>query len=293
MKKIIIILSAILLNCATGLAGGSSNVKVDSVANRLWKIQKEFDAFKAEFEPLQSRVASLEKGKADIEKPIVLNLTLTDLLFLALGVIILALLIFIAVDKRKRRGEIIYAITGNKKGDYDIRVKLWENEIIAKALAAIKQNHPSDATQKLYDSELINLQNRVGVLENSDRPESAQDSIHKSAPQEQKQEPVQPPCDQPKTLYADVIIRNFFNKVSELPNDDTVYELLLKTPSDTTAEFTIFQNAYPRVIDTPDFIKGCDKQGGGKNSLEVESGVVTLQNNGKWQITQPAKVKFV
>jgi hypothetical protein len=206
--------------------------------------------------------------------------TMENILLYTLTIIIICLLVYIILDKKKRRNEILYTLTGRKKSSYGVsRVTQWENEIIEKVLSAIKQNHSSDNTQKSHDNEL----ERVGVLEPIPNP------ILKPTPQENEQLHY----NQPKTLYADAIIRDFFNKVSEQPNDDTVYELLLKTPNATTTEFTIFQNAYPRVIDTPDFIKGCEKQGHSKTSLEVEKGVATLQDNGKWQITQPAKVKFV
>jgi hypothetical protein len=94
-------------------------------------------------------------------------------------------------------------------------------------------------------------------------------------------------------LYADAIINDVFNKVSEQPNEDTVYELRRTTPSDRSAKFIIYKGAYSRVIDTPDFIKGCEKQVTGKNDLQVDPGEAAQNDLGKWKITKKARIKFI
>lgn len=99
---------------------------------------------------------------------------------------------------------------------------------------------------------------------------------------------------QPKKLFADSIVENHFNKISENADDDTVFELYLKKETDLKAEFTIYENAKRRVLKNADFIDGCDKQKINSNpiDLQIEKGTAILQD-GKWQISQKAKVKFV
>ena len=99
---------------------------------------------------------------------------------------------------------------------------------------------------------------------------------------------------QPKKLFADSIVENHFNKITEYVDDDTVFELYLGKGTDFKAEFTIYENAKRRVLKNADFIDGCDKQKINSNpiDLQIEKGVAILQD-GKWQISQKAKVKFV
>lgn len=100
---------------------------------------------------------------------------------------------------------------------------------------------------------------------------------------------------QPKKFFADSIVENHFNKISDSANDDTVFELYLKKATDRTAEFSIYENAKRRVLKNADFIDGCDKQKINSNpvDLQIEKGTTVLQDNGKWQITSKAKVKFI
>jgi Ca2+/Na+ antiporter len=96
-------------------------------------------------------------------------------------------------------------------------------------------------------------------------------------------------------LYANAIIDGVFNKITEQANEDTVYELLLKTSSDKIIEFTIYKSSYGRVIACIDLVEGCDIQimNNNRNSLDVEKGSASLQNNGRWKIIKKAKIKFI
>ncbi|MDR0873392.1 MAG: Ig-like domain-containing protein [Prevotellaceae bacterium] len=100
-----------------------------------------------------------------------------------------------------------------------------------------------------------------------------------------------------KSLYADAINEQngLFNRVTESPNEDTVFELKLNNAADKTAKFTIYERACPRVLKNNDFAAGCEMQKitSSPSRLDVEQGTVELQDNGKWKITAKAKVKFV
>ncbi|MDR2146277.1 MAG: hypothetical protein LBE91_07460 [Tannerella sp.] len=118
---------------------------------------------------------------------------------------------------------------------------------------------------------------------------------HQNVSHEIKEQSVTPPPSYPQTFYADSIIEGKFNKITNQANVDTVFELLLKKADDRNAEFTIYENAKRRVLKNADFIDGCEKQRINSNpvDLQVENGIATLQDNGKWQITQKAKIKFI
>ena len=85
-------------------------------------------------------------------------------------------------------------------------------------------------------------------------------------------------------LYADAIVDGFFNRVKAAPNDDTVFELCLQNAQSAT--FTIYNDAYQRIIANPSFLEGCDKQVlNNAQKIEIESeGTAVRQADGKWEI---------
>jgi hypothetical protein len=95
-------------------------------------------------------------------------------------------------------------------------------------------------------------------------------------------------------LYANAIIDGVFNRVTSFENEDTVYTLLRKTPTNKSAEFTVDSRYYNRVIACPDLLDGCDTQRIRNNpsTLTVEPGNATQDDLGKWKITKKAKIKF-
>jgi ribosomal protein L40E len=96
-------------------------------------------------------------------------------------------------------------------------------------------------------------------------------------------------------LYADAIINGAFHRVSEQPNEDTVFELLVTSSARTTQQFRIYSEACKRVLKNPDFVDGCDKQriSAQPQNLEVEPGETVQDEFGKWKIIKKVKVKFV
>jgi hypothetical protein len=242
-----------------------------------------YDA-KSKIENLLGKIDSLDTKVKNFKKANSFLETKTYILSGVLFLLILALFVFIIPGKKKRRDEILYTLT-NKKGNKEThRLEEWENEIVEKAVHAGQQNQSSYMPTKSIDNEtkltIKDLQKRIADLETGNRKN------------ETEQKPVTPSS---KMLYADSIIGGVFNKITDQPNVDTVFELLLKTPSDKIATFTVYSPAYRRVLRNADFVDGCDKQriNAQPQNLEIENGEATLQDSGKWLITKKAKVKFV
>jgi hypothetical protein len=91
-------------------------------------------------------------------------------------------------------------------------------------------------------------------------------------------------------LYADAIIDGYFNKVKETPNEDTIFELHLRSESSST--FTVYRESYRRVISCPDFLEGCEKQAllNGQNVKIESQGAAQKQSDGRWKISKKAAV---
>jgi len=91
-------------------------------------------------------------------------------------------------------------------------------------------------------------------------------------------------------LYADAIIDGYFNRLSETPNGDTIFELHLQ--NEKVATFRVFSGANQLIIKRPEFLEGCDRQiltNAQKIQIENE-GTAWLQTNGKWKIIDKLNV---
>ena len=89
------------------------------------------------------------------------------------------------------------------------------------------------------------------------------------------------------SLYSDFIVDGIFNKVTETPNEDTVYELILDNGNGCSASVIIYQGAYSRILANRSFIDGCEIQIVGKNEVCIEKdGLAEKDNNGKWKLVR-------
>jgi hypothetical protein len=90
--------------------------------------------------------------------------------------------------------------------------------------------------------------------------------------------------------YADAISGDFFNRVCEQPNEDTVFELNLQARD--LATFTVYRNAHNRVIKRPEFLNGCDKQviPNGRTIKTERQGEAQRLATGRWRIVKKLNV---
>jgi len=92
-------------------------------------------------------------------------------------------------------------------------------------------------------------------------------------------------------LYADAIIDNYFVKVRETPDEDSIFVLHLNGENST--DFSIYKSAYQRVVANPSFLEGCEKQVlGDTMQLEIVSkGKAQRElSNGKWKVINKLNV---
>lgn len=217
------------------------------------------------------------------------NLEKTLLLFTSL--LLIGFIIYTLVEKKRLRDHILFTVTGMRSGDSNIsRINKWRNDIVNEATEKANLNQNELASIKTNISDLKrnvdDMVRRLSNLENNSKLES--NSIQ---PKSERSRQV----DEPKILYADAIVNDQFNRVTELPNEDTVYEINLLSVTDKNGSFTVYKDAYRRVLINPDFVDGCEKQklSMSPTNLEVVEGKTQLNEYGKWMIVQKANVKFI
>jgi len=280
----------IILQLDSAIFKGNDTIIVGSV--KLEEIKtfiNDSTNYKIKLDSLKLDFASLKLISSKDKK----SLFLTQILLYLLVALFLSFIVLFVIDKNKRRDEILFVLTGKKRDKETHRLQEWQNEMIEKAVEKAKKQ-PDDTYLQSIKSELEikieALQKSIVTLVDVSRKEPKgdmnQDAEHLKAAAS---------VPSSKTLYADAIINNMLNKVTEQPDDDTVYELLIKTPTGKSASLSVYAEAFRRVLKNADFIDGCEKQRINKSpiNLDIEKGEAQLQDNGKWQIVKKANVKFV
>ena len=95
----------------------------------------------------------------------------------------------------------------------------------------------------------------------------------------------------PTVLYADAIIDDYFVKVRETLDEDSVFVLQLN--GENSADFSICESARQRVVANPSYLEGCEKQIlGNAMQLEVVSKGFAQRDasNGKWKVIEKLNV---
>jgi hypothetical protein len=207
---------------------------------------------------------------------------------LALIVLLAAFLIFTIREAKAKseKRQKQFRQFDNELGNRDARIE----EIERFYFDSENRRKQAEKERDSYKAEIVRLKGQSTI---SPSVSNYTSSVRPTVPYTAK--PITPPPPQPVSRYADSIIDGAFNKVTDAANDDTVFELLLKQASERIAEVTVFEPAKRRVLRNPDFIDGCEKSRLSANpvDLQVENGTAALQDNGKWQIIQKLKVKFV
>lgn len=202
------------------------------------------------------------------------------LLFVLAFVLFVFLLVLIWLIKGLE-DEIVSVVTDNNG-----EVKKWVKRITEK---------PSiTPVSKSYDSEIRDLQKENRELKN--RINELEDNIRalKNKPEArviEQQTISSKPVDSIKLLYSDSIIDGWFCHVWTQENDDTIFVLKLK--SESHAIFTIFNQAYNKVLANASYLDGCDKQVLNCNTVDILSeGEAVREANGKWKVVSPLKVEL-
>lgn len=231
------------------------------------------------------------------------NLNDTDnglsILKMVLLVLLLLLLIGVAFWKRKWLKELLSAATKSMQRLNKRLSKDHPEEIIG------GESEELDRNIIIRDGRIRELEGRIRELEVQNRKLVEQkEEFHAenialgeeiadykyNARQAALAGSVQSPQSHPNICYADAIINGYFNRITETPNEDTIFELYLR--NEQTATFTAYGEAYRRIIANHSFLEGCDKQvlNNARNVKIEGEGSTQRQIDGKWKIIKKLSV---
>jgi hypothetical protein len=211
-----------------------------------------------------------------------------------LAVLVIALVAFVFLDWKKRKNTVIGIITDDKNYGEGHRLQHWLDFRVVKAVGNAVQSGNSKAEIQALQKKVEDLSTRLAKAEEKpvERPAQSTAGIRSHIADNISRRET-PASAAPRKLYALNIIDGVFNKVSEQISGTPIFELTLSSPN--VASFTVYKGAYATVLAAPEYLEGCDKQtlSDTPHDLQITEGKASLQDNGKWKITQKAMVKLV
>jgi len=214
---------------------------------------------------------------------------------IVLAALLIALFVFVVLDRRNLRNTVIDIITDeNNIDDGNGRLQQWLNNRVNRYVGIAMQSGRKPELQELL-RKIDYLNNRIEKIEQkpAERPIQTPAGIRSQiADNIPRINETPAPSVQVKKLYALNIIDGFFNKVSEQLSGTPIFELTVSPPNSAT--FTVYKGAYATILAAPEYLEGCDKQTLSDNpvNLHVVEGKAIL-SDGKWKIIQKANVKLV
>lgn len=166
--------------------------------------------------------------------------------------------------------------------EYDnLKIEIIKLKSLEKDISQLRNKN------ELFENRVTELEKQLAKLTNSAQTEKITQTPPPSTSQSIENKPT--------SLYADVIIKDKFNKVSSVANETSIYELSLKTSSATIAEFTLYESNKRQVFRNADKIDGCEKIGtnAGATQIQLVKGEAQRDDLGQWRIIKKAKIKFV
>jgi hypothetical protein len=242
-------------------------------------IQSELQQYRSEIASLRLQVENLD---ASSQSPILLVSYIIGGLAFLLSIV----LFFLLLQQKRGFHDNVLNLLVTEKGT---RMNDFINNIVKKvpSVTAIDTNQPTQINVKELETIVVRIVRTMQAQNQS----AIQTSMSQDAVQSAPAPPIQPIQPQRQVRYADSIKSDStFNKVTELPTDDTVFELELE--NSVFAEFTVYEKANGKVIRRPEFLNGCDIQKIGNTTLEVTSGKAQEQG-GKWLVTTKANIKIL
>lgn len=208
------------------------------------------------------------------------------------GTLIIAIIVFIILYKKIEKS-FLEDLKDAEKETYELRRQLndkhSDKSIKEKRLKELEGE--IDKFKKENDSlkmEIMHLQNNTYKVQSTTNQEIVEG------------QPVidnNPPTPEPPrivSMYSDCIIDGYFNRVSERPDEDTVFELVLDDENMNMASVDVYQGAHRRIIVNPAFIDGCEKQIVGNSNVRVERKGIAEKDadNGKWRLIKAPMIEI-
>lgn len=187
------------------------------------------------------------------------------------ALIVATIVVLVVKQKCLFRKNIVYEDNFNKFADESLKLR---EDLMKDITKKLKSSSP--AIDQSVDFQ--GLVSRIDALECQIKNKS---ETHTSKPQPS----------QSSTLFAKSISDGTFNRIHEVPGDDSFFELKLHTPN--KAQVTICRNAYRKILSNPAFLEGCDKNVMGSNEVQiVAEGEAVKEPDGRWRVIRKIRVNL-
>jgi len=208
------------------------------------------------------------------------------IIFVSIGLNILSLILVFYLLKKQRKFErnVVEIVCNNEKIRSHIMSCYSRNSVDSKP-----QDHAKLSEQdKREIQELLQLDIKESVKEELSKTKNATTSpiISSTDSVENK-----------SFLYASSANKasnNFYTVLDKL-NGDTIYKLIIDSSNRDKAFFEVYEEAFSKIIQAPDFLEGASELQvlGSQKIVTEKQGIAERQADGKWRILEKAQIKII
>lgn len=256
------------------------NKRIENLVNDSTQTHNDLNILKQEIESLKQEKQRLY----DLEnEPPKISTTLAIIIGIV-GTLIIAIIAFIILYKKIEKS-FLEDLKDAEKETYELRRQLNDKH----SDKSIKEKRLKELEGEIDKFKKENDSLKMEIMHLQKNSSKVQSTTNQEIVENQPVIDNNPPTPEPPrivSLYSDCIVDGYFNRVSERPDEDTVFELVLDDENKSMASVNVYQGAHRRIIANPAFIDGCEKQIVGNSNVNVENKGIAEKDadNGKWRL---------
>lgn len=252
------------------------NITNQEKSDSITKLLNNISLLNTENTKKSNRIRDLES-----EKPLIS--TALAIIIGIVGTLIVAVILFIILYKKIEK-TFSEDLKDAEKESHELRKQLNDNN----SDKSFKEKRLKELEDEVNQFKKENDSLKMEIMHLQKNTSKVQSTINQETVEDQSVSENTPETPEPRivSLYSDCIVDGYFNRVSERPDEDTVFELVLDEENKSEASVDVYQGAHRRIIANPAFIDGCEKQIVGNSSVHIDNKGIAEKDadNGKWRL---------
>lgn len=258
--------------------------RIEALVNDSTQTHDKLSELEKNNKSLEQTISILQNEISDLKKEMPAISTTLAIIIGIVGTLIIAVILFIILY-RKIEKTFSEDLKDAEKESHELRKQLNDNNFDKN----IKEKRLKELEDEVNQFKKENDSLKMEIMHLQKKTSKVQSTINQGIVEDTPAVDNKPTTPEPPrivSLYSDCIVDGYFNRVSERPDEDTVFELVLDEENKSMASVNVYQGAHRRIIANPAFIDGCEKQIVGNSNVNVENKGIAEKDadNGKWRL---------
>lgn len=258
--------------------------RIEALVNDSTQTHDKLSELEKNNKSLEQTKSILQNEIGDLKKEMPAISTTLAIIIGIVGTLIIAVILFIILY-RKIEKTFSEDLKDAEKESHELRKQLNDNNFDKN----IKEKRLKELEDEVNQFKKENDSLKMEIMHLQKNTSKVQSTINQGIVEDTPAVDNKPTTPEPPRIvsfYSDCIVDGYFNRVSERPDEDTVFELVLDDENKSMASVNVYQGAHRRIIANPAFIDGCEKQIVGNSNVNVENKGIAEKDadNGKWRL---------